>query len=359
MRRLNSSLIGGLFLAVMLATPARGDTQPQRNAVPGTLNYVEGQVSVGSQPLNSKSIGSETLEAGQTITTESGKAELLLTPGVFLRVGNNSSVKMISPSLTDTEIGVEEGEATVEVTEIHKQNNVRIDADGVTTQLVKNGFYDFDVARNLLLVLDGEAIVNENGQQVRVKGGHEFALNQDSTKTQKFDKDAYESGDLYRWSSVRSAYVAEANVDAAPAYVAGGGYGAGWYGGGWYWDPWFSCYTYIPGEGIFYSPFGWGFYSPFWAFDAPFFFEEHHHHHFDPDRRGGDRDGHYAPDTRGGGYHAGHGYSGPHTGSNGGRVAGGGYHGGAGFRGGQGGSFPSGGSSGGGFHGGGGVGHSR
>jgi len=363
MRHLNSTLIGGLFLAAMLAIPARGDTQPKGSAVPGTLNYVEGQVSVGSQPLDSKSIGSETLGAGQSIRTENGKAEILLTPGVFLRVGSNSSVKMISPGLTNTEIGVEQGEASVEVTEVHKQNDIRIDTDGVTTQLVKNGFYDFDAARNLLLVLDGEAIVDENGSQVKVKGGHELTLNQNSTRPQSFDKNTYKSGDLYRWSSLRSAYLAEANVDAAPGYIAGGGYGLGWYGGGWYWDPWFGCYTFIPGEGIFYSPFGWGFYSPFFAFDAPFFFEEHHHHHFDPDDRGRGRDGHYAPDTRGGGYHAGHGYSGPHAGSNGGRVVGGGNHGGGGSHSGGmsgGGGSHSGGMSGGGFHGGGGgMGHGR
>src|SRR6266481_6965574 len=156
MKYLNSSLIGSLLLAAVLAIPARGDTQPRGGAVPGTVNYVEGKISVDSQPLDSKSIGSETLEPGQSVTTENGKAELLLTPGVFLRIGSNSSVKMISPGLTNTEIGIEEGEASVEVAEIHKQNDIRIDTDGVTTQLVKNGFYDFDVARNLLLVLDGE-----------------------------------------------------------------------------------------------------------------------------------------------------------------------------------------------------------
>jgi hypothetical protein len=344
---------------------------------------VEGKVSVNSQSLDSKSIGSETLEPGQSITTESGKAEVLLTPGVFLRVGSNSSVKLVSPNLTNTEAAVEEGEATVEVTEVHKQNDIRIDADGVTTQLVKNGFYDFDAARNQVLVLDGEAIVDENGRQVKVKGGHELTLNQDSTKPQSFDKNTYESGDLYRWSSLRSAYLAEANVDAAPSYIVGGGYGAGWYGSGWYWSPWFDCYTFIPGDGIFYSPFGWGFYSPFWAFDAPFFFEGHHHHNFDPDSRGrGDGDGrHYDPGVRGGGYNAGHGYTGPHAGSAGGVVHGGGDHAGHGYAGphagsaggvvhGGGGShgmgssggagFHGGGSSGGGFHGGGGFGgHSR
>ena len=266
MRYLRSTLTTGFLLTALLAMPARGDTQSRGNAVPGTLNYVEGQVSLDSQPLNSKSIGEAIWEPGQSITTENGKAEVLLTPGVFLRVGSNSAVKMISPSLTNTEIGVEEGEASVEIAEIHKQNDIRIDADGVTTELLKNGYYDFDAAHNQVRVLDGEAIVDDSGRQVKVKGGHELTLNQENTKPQGFDKKAYESSDLYNWSSLRSAYLAEANVDLGPSYIAGGGYGLGWYGAGWYWDPWFSAYTFIPGDGIFYSPFGWGFYSPFYAF---------------------------------------------------------------------------------------------
>src|ERR1700730_18654333 len=264
MRYLRSTLTAGFLLAASLAMPARGDTQSRGNAVPGTLNYVEGQVSLDSQPLNSKSIGEAVLEPGQSITTENGKAEVLLPPGVFLRVGSHSAVKMISPS--------------------------------VTTELVKNGYYDFDAAHNQMRVLDGEAIVDDNGRQVTVKGGHELTLNQESPKPQSFDKKAYESSDLYNSSSLRSAYLAEANLDLGPSYIAGGGYGLGWYGAGWYWDPWFSAYTFIPGDGIFYSPFGWGFYSPFFAFDAPIFFGDgHFHHHFDPNGRGGDRGMHYNP----------------------------------------------------------------
>jgi hypothetical protein len=263
---------------------------------------------------------------------------------------------MVSPGLTHTEVGVEEGEASVEVTEIHKQNDIRIDADGVITELVKNGLYDFDTVHNQVLVFDGEAIVDENGRHVKVKGGHELTLNQESTKPQSLDKKAYESSDLYRWSSLRSAYLAEANVDAAPGYIYGGGFGPGWYGAGWYWDPWFSAYTFIPGDGIFYSPFGWGFYSPFWAFDAPFFFDGHFHHHFDPDSRGRGEGRHYDPGVRGGGYHAGNGYAAPHGGNTRSGIRGGGFH----ASGSSGGSFHGGESSGGGFHGGGGFGgHSR
>jgi hypothetical protein len=55
---------------------------------PGTVNYVEGQASIDSHALNSKSIGSAELQPGQLLTTKKGKVEILLTPGVFLRVSN-------------------------------------------------------------------------------------------------------------------------------------------------------------------------------------------------------------------------------------------------------------------------------
>src|SRR5260370_36365488 len=85
-------------------------------------------------------------------------------------------------------------------------------------------------------------------------------------KPEKFDKEQVQD-DLYRWSSLRSSYLAEANVDRAQDYQVGS-----WYGAGWDWDPYYGAYTFIPGNGIVYSPFGWGFYSPFDVGFAPLFF---------------------------------------------------------------------------------------
>ena len=96
--------VWGFFLAAMLAVSAGAVDSNGRTGTPGTLNYVEGTASIGNEAVDSKSIGNALLQPGQSLTTETGKAELLLTPGVFLRVGNASSVKMISPSLTDTEL---------------------------------------------------------------------------------------------------------------------------------------------------------------------------------------------------------------------------------------------------------------
>jgi hypothetical protein len=266
MKLLGSKALAAFFLATVLTAPAWG----VGTAIPGSINYVEGQVNLADQPLDSKSVGSAELQPGQTLTTGNGKAEILLTPGVFLRVGDNSTVKMVSTNLTNTEADLVKGQATVEVAEIHQYNQLRIGEDGATTELLKDGLYAFNADQANVLVLKGEAQVHDNDQSVTVKGGHELSLDQTGKlKTAKFDKNAFEASDQYRFSDLRSAYLAEANVDIARQYYAGG---PGWYGPGWYWDPWFYSYTWLPGSGIFYSPFGWGFYSPLWVGYAPVYY---------------------------------------------------------------------------------------
>src|SRR5215469_3388928 len=89
------TMAGSCFLAALLSVPAWGsDTNYKRTAVPGTSNYVEGQASIADQSLDQKAVGTADLQDGQVLETGNGKAEILLTPGVYLRLGNNSSVKM-------------------------------------------------------------------------------------------------------------------------------------------------------------------------------------------------------------------------------------------------------------------------
>jgi hypothetical protein len=316
----------------------------QRVARPGTLNYVEGQVTLGSRSLDASSIGTVELDPGQTLLTQIGKAELLLTPGIFVRLGQSSAATMISSGLTSTRLSVDQGETFIEVTEIHPENDLRILEDGISTELVKMGLYNFNANLHVVRVLDGEAIVDGGEKSVTVKGGHMVDLSA-PLKVEKFDKKETEAEDLYHWTSLRSAYLAEANADYAPTYSLGG---FGWYGDGWYWDPWFDAYTFLPGDGIFYSAFGWGFYSPWCAFGAPVFWGGHYYHHFSPTYGRWGPEAHYQlPTNHGHGVHYASGYSAHSSflGARGGGFHGGGFHGG-GFHG-------FGGFGSGGFHGGG------
>jgi hypothetical protein len=250
-----------MFLTAV-STPVWADT-PAR---PGTVNYVEGQAAMGGQSLDAKSVGTE-MGVGQSLTTLDGKAEILLTPGVFLRLGPNSSVRMVANGLADTQVQLDQGHAMIEADQIFPENHLRVMEGGFAIELQKKGLYDFDAAEHKVRVFDGEAVATNGSHRVEIKGGHELNVaDTDNVKTHGFDKKNFE-GDLYNWSSLRSSYLAEANITTARTYVSGPGF----WGGGWYWSPYYSAYTFLPGDGLFYNPFGWGFYSPWFVGYAPFF----------------------------------------------------------------------------------------
>jgi hypothetical protein len=264
-----------LSLATLLA-PAALFGQNANPARPGTINYVEGQVAIDGQTVKQTSVGSAEAQTGQVVTTGEGRAEVLLTPGIFLRMGHNSAVKMISPDLTQTVVELERGHADIEVDQIYKQNDIVILNRGIQTRLLKTGLYGFDGGTagepGMLKVFDGKAVVfpannptnmqdSKNAQKPdEVKGGHELALTGDGGKPQKFDKKAAENS-LYDWGSLRSSYLNEANVQLASEYGGGSGYAPGWM-----WDEGLYGYTWLPGEGAFLNPFGFGFYSPYYLY---------------------------------------------------------------------------------------------
>src|SRR6202166_5032863 len=132
MKLLQAHSVVGLVLAAVLSAPAWGSNASPNSAVPGTLNYVEGQVYVADQLLDQNSVGKTNVQVGQSLRTETGKAEILLTPGVFLREGDNTSVSLIAAGLADTEVKLTQGHAMVEVDQIYPENNLFV-TEGNTT----------------------------------------------------------------------------------------------------------------------------------------------------------------------------------------------------------------------------------
>ncbi len=147
-------------------------------ARPGAVNYiVSGAAYLDGKQLNSRDVGTATLNAGDELTTQQGRAEVLLTPGVFLRLGDDSAVKMISPDITLTQVELEHGQAGVEVDEIYKQNDLQVIDAGVTTQLVQDGYYEVNANPATVRVFNGKAAVEvRDGKYKVLKDGHEFAL---------------------------------------------------------------------------------------------------------------------------------------------------------------------------------------
>src|SRR5258708_5685696 len=137
MRQPMLKAIASFILVAAPFSPAYG-ANPAR---PGSINYIEGQVAIAGPVLDSKGISTGGLPPGQSLDTQIGKAEILLTAGSFLRLGDNSSVTMISPSLTDTELRLDKGRATVEVAELHQQNNLIVVQHADTERLLTTGLY--------------------------------------------------------------------------------------------------------------------------------------------------------------------------------------------------------------------------
>ncbi len=250
---------GTLFAAALFAV-AQGAV-----ARPGTVNYTEGNVTIDGQSIGSKALGQTEMAPGQTIeTAQNGKAEVLLTPGVFVRLNGDSAMRMVSPSLTNTDVKLVRGEALVEVDQIAKENHLAVTDRGAQVQLEKKGLYEFNANQPVVAVYDGKAVAVMNDRSVDVGKGKELMLTA-ASKPQKFDRD--QGDDLYAWSNLRSQYMAEANLASAQLVV--NNYGSGWWGGpGWFWNPWYSTWAFMPGGDAFlYSPFGYGFYSPVYVYN--------------------------------------------------------------------------------------------
>jgi hypothetical protein len=273
----------------------------------GVVQHVEGTAYLNDNQVEPRAGEFPNIKENQVFRTTEGMAEVLLTPGVFLRMGENSSIKMVSNKLTDTRVEVLSGSAMVECDDFPKDNAVTLLAKGNEVQLVKRGLYRLDADLGLLKVYDGEAIAKNESGQVTLHKGKQTLLT-GALMAENFDPKA--DDDLYRWSDRRSGYLAKANVSSANSIISGGsgsgssgyaglgypgfgsfaglGYGGFGYAGSpgdclggsfgfgayspWQFNPMFGMYTYVPCSGAMYSPFGYGFYSPYTVYQAPVYY---------------------------------------------------------------------------------------
>jgi hypothetical protein len=253
---------GGANDSGQVAVPARSG----RMASPGTVNYIEGNVTLNGDPLSAGSVGSTVVGPNQVIATSNGYAEVLLNPGAFLRIGHNSEVRMISAGLANVQLQASRGSAMVESADPVKGSTLEVLVNGAATRIERGGLYAFDADGQSVRVLDGKVQVRRADAETTLKKGDEVLLASDQPlKKRDFSVKAAQGEPLYVWSKVRSRMEAESNVRTANLIVANGG----WYGPGWYWNPFWSGYAFLPGAGIWNSPFGWGFYSPRFVYATP------------------------------------------------------------------------------------------
>src|SRR5579862_341723 len=235
------------------------------SAKSGLIHYVEGRVLLAGQPVESHLGTFPDIKENAELRTEEGRAEVLLTPGVVLRVGESSAIKMITNRLIDTRVEFLSGSVLIEAAELPKDNGVTIVYNEHAVRVMKKGLYRFDSEPAQLRVYDGEAQVDAGGRLVSVNDGRMMAFSGEMAVT-KFDT---KDGDaLYRWAKRRAEYFAVANVSAARSVRDSG---SSFASSGWVFNPYYSMYTYVPMNGMFYSPFGYAFWSPFSVYQAYYY----------------------------------------------------------------------------------------
>jgi FecR protein len=262
------------LLAVTIAASMTAWGQRAISAHSGMVNYVEGTVLMDGKSVDPKVTELPEVKNKSVLTTEDGRAEVLLTPGAFLRLAENSSFRMISNQLWDTRVEVVSGSAMLEIEELLKDNTVTVQYGDAQIALAKKGLYRVDAGDpGSLRVYDGESRVTQNGDGVTARKGRQVDLGAVLTASNFDSKD---TDAFYNWSARRAEYIATANISSARSaggsgYTSGGaGYGSGYAGAGypgagggmWAYNPWYGMYTFLPGMGFGYSPFGYPIYSP-------------------------------------------------------------------------------------------------
>ena len=261
------------FAAAMFSGAAYA--QSVISAHSGIVHYIEGEVSIDGTATNPKFGQFPEIKNTQVLETREGRAEILLNPGVFLRLAENSSFSMDSNTLSDTQVEILKGTALLEVAELLPGNSITARVAGLTVNFPKRGLFRLDAESASLKVLEGQAMVNVAGKNLTAKKGHSIQLEGAKLADSKFP--ASETDSFYRWSARRAGYIATANLTSARVAnnSAVGGFGSydGYYGSSylgrsmWSWNPYFGMYTFLPGAGIAWSPFGSPYYSPGAAFN--------------------------------------------------------------------------------------------
>jgi len=245
-----------LLAAVVASFPAAGQTVISTHS--GVVYFFEGTVLLGDQPLEQKFGKFPDIGEGRELRTEQGRAEVLLTPGVILRMGENSRLRMLSSSLSDTRVELLDGSAIVETKEAAADTSALVIYKGWKVRVPQRGVYRIDSQPSQLSVFKGEAEVSsgDTADPVAVKEGRVLPL----AAVLVTEQSSAEPSDSFdHWAMQRSQAIFEDNATAAqisddPTSVDSAGLALG-------------GLSYFPPTGIaslgLTSPYGLSFWSPF------------------------------------------------------------------------------------------------
>jgi len=256
-----------IALSIALAAVSYGQNRERFgiSAKAGGINSVIGRVLVKRTGQSSQEdlSAKDDLTSGDVVTTRGGsRVEVLLNPGSYLRVTENSEFELTDNSLNNLQLRFIKGSAIVEATGTDDLRlQIRIVTDQTRFTIVRRGVYRINVlpGSTELLVQKGRVLVD--GQQAMIKGGTKITFHQGSSFTAKLtrkDRDEFDD-----WSKERGEFLARANerlsIRTLNSYLFDSGWDSGFYS-----SSRFGLWTYIPFSGGFtFFPFLYGWSSPY------------------------------------------------------------------------------------------------
>jgi hypothetical protein len=274
-----AAVVAALLIGAFAPAPAQvGSVAPVTPSKSGMVSYIQGAVYNDDALIPDPVVAQfPYIKEGGSLRTAEGRAEVVMNPGVMVRVGENSALRMVTNRFIDTRVELTQGAATVQLVEAEKDNSFTLVCKDATVSISKAGFYHFYVQPAAIKVFSGEARVQMGEQTIEVSAGKMLQFDGGNATVQKFDKESTDS--LDNWSGRRGELVSAANASAA-RNCGSGGYSnfqslpaSGYVSstpcqGNWNWNPYYSMWTYIPYMNRYCDPFwGYCYYNPLGAWN--------------------------------------------------------------------------------------------
>jgi hypothetical protein len=163
-------------LAVLAALALPAVAQSVISTHSGIVHFFEGAVYLGDQPLESHPGRFSSIPTGAELRTADGRAEVLLTPSVFLRLGERSTIRMIANELSDTRVELLSGSAVVDTAEPTPRTSVTLIYSNWSVRFPERGQYRIDCDPARLWVLQGKAEVSTQANVKPISVGQGMSL---------------------------------------------------------------------------------------------------------------------------------------------------------------------------------------
>lgn len=291
MKKARTVLVASLFvLAVIFSASLTSFSQSESqnrekfviSARAGGVNAVTGRATMrahGNSEWQLLTI-KEDLETGDAVRTGlDGRVEMLLNPGSYMRVGENSEFELADNSLNSLEVRLVKGTAIVEVTGADDEELfIGITTPHARMSIVRRGLYRVSVMpgnTTELIVRKGRVMLEDS--HTKVKGGNKVIFSKSTfsvAKLEKADKDDTDA--LNAWSKDRAQTLAKANsrITGRTLAVFGSSFRDNWSylasggrSGFWFFNNEIGCYTLLPLAYGWESPYGRS-YSRFFYFGS-------------------------------------------------------------------------------------------